>query len=292
MLVMLLQTTVNGLLLGGLYAMASIGFSMAWGIMGVINMAQGSFIMLGAYISYWVFSSIGIDPFLSIPISMSILFVFGYLIQFFFINRIMKISLLLSLILTYGIDLILINIIILIFSRNFYAVNTTYSSVALAVGPVLISYIRLALLLAALLLAGGFYLFLKKTRSGQAILAVALDKEVAKLMAINSERVYALTFAVSAALAGAAGSLASMVFPISPNMGNQFIGAVFVISVLGGLGSIEGCVVAGIIYGVIQAFTSFLIGISYENTVAAAMFVLILIIRPQGLFGKRYYGEI
>ena len=289
---MLLQTIANGLLVGGLYATASIGFSMVWGVMGVINLAHGAFIMIGAYITHWLFTSMGIDPFVTIPIAMIVLFVLGYLLQSFLINRIMKTSLLLSLILTFGIDMILINVVIMVFSNDFFSVNTGYSGMALEIGPVLLPYVRLSIFAFALILAGGFYVFLKKSRAGQAILATALDKEVARLMSINPGRIYALTFAAGAALAGAAGALASMIFPISPNMGNEFIGAVFVITVLGGIGSIEGCVIAGMLYGLIQTFASLMIGISYQNVVAFAIFLLILVLRPQGLFGKRYYGEI
>lgn len=289
---MLIQTIINGLLLGGLYATATIGFSMVWGVMGVINLAHGAFIMVGAYVSYLLFAKAGIDPFLSIPLSMAVLFVIGYFLQAVLLNRVMKFSLLLSLILTFGIDMILINVIVLLFSSDFRSVNTTYSGSALALGGSLIPTVRFAIFGFALLLAGAFYLFIRKTRAGQAILATALDKEIARLMAINPYRVYSLTFATGAALAGAAGSLASMFFPISPIMGREFIGAVFVITVLGGIGSIEGCVLAGLLYGLIQAFTSYLLGVHFQNIVAFAVFIAILVMRPQGLLGKRFYGEI
>lgn len=289
---MLFQTIINGLLLGGLYAVATIGFSMVWGVMGVINLAHGAFIMIGAYASYWAFTHLGLDPFLTIPLSMALLFVIGYCLQATIINHIMRVSLLLSLILTFGIDMILINLVVILFSSDFLSVNTAYSGGSLKLGSLLIPYVRLATFLLALALAGTFYVFLKRTRAGQAILATALDKEVARLMAVNPYRVYSLTFAAGAALAGAAGSLASMLFPISPNMGKEFIGAVFVITVLGGIGSVEGCVLAGLLYGLIQSIASLLLGVNYQNVVAFAVFLLILVLRPQGLFGKRFYGEI
>lgn len=289
---MLIQTIINGLLLGGLYATATIGFSMVWGVMGVINLAHGAFIMIGAYTSYFLFVKAGIDPFLAIPFSMVVLFVIGYCLQAVLINRVMRFSLLLSLILTFGIDMILINVIVLLFSSDFRSVNTAYSGSAIEIGGAMIPYVRLATFGFALLLAGAFYLLIRRTRAGQAILATALDKEIARLMAISPSRVYSLTFAAGAALAGAAGSLASMLVPISPIMGREFIGAVFVITVLGGIGSIEGCVLAGLLYGMIQSFTSYLIGVNYQNIVAFAIFLAILIVRPQGLLGKRFYGEI
>jgi len=288
---MLGQTIINGLLLGGLYAISAIGFSMVWGVMGIINMAHGSLIMVGAYVSYFAFSSLGIDPFLSLPLSMALLFVFGYGIQRILLNRLMRTSLLLSLVLTFGLDLVLANIAQLIFSADLRSVNTFYTSCSFAVGPLLIPYVRLAVFLLALVLAGGFYAFLNRTKAGQAILATALDKETARLMGIDPLQVYALTAGAGAALAGAAGSLASMLFPISPSMGLSFIGSVFVITVLGGIGSIEGAVLAGLVYGLIQSFAASLFGVNYQEIVAFVIFLVILVLRPQGLLGKRFYGE-
>jgi branched-chain amino acid transport system permease protein len=151
--------------------------------------------------------------------------------------------------------------------------------------------VRLAAALFSLLLAAGLYLLLNRTRIGQAILATALDREAARLMGIYPERVYALTAGIGAALAGAAGCLASTLFPITPWLGLSFIGAVFVITVLGGIGSVEGAVIAGFIYALIQAFAASYLGINYQEVVAFTMFILILVLRPQGLFGKRFYGE-
>ena len=286
------QIIVNGLLLGGLYGMASIGFSMVWGIMGIINLAHGSFIMVGAYVTFVAFTYFGIDPILSIPLSMVVLFCLGYSVQTLLLNRLMRTSLLLSLALTFGLDLVLINLAVLIFSADLRSVNTAYSIRSLAIGGLLIPYVRLMAFTLALFLAGAFYLFFNRTKAGQAILATALDKEVARLMGINPFRCYALAAGAGAALAGAAGSLASMLFPISPSMGTSFIGSVFVVTVLGGIGSIEGAVYAGLIYGLIQAFAASYFGVNYQEIVAFSMFLLILLLRPQGLLGKRFFGEI
>jgi len=159
------------------------------------------------------------------------------------------------------------------------------------VGTVLIPTVRLAVCGLALLLAWGFHEFLARTRAGQAILATALDRETARLMGINPTTVYALTAGAGAALAGAAGSLSSMLFPISPQLGNSFIGAVFVVTVLGGIGSLGGAILAGFIYGLIQAFASAYFGVNTQAIVAFAFFLGVLVLRPQGLFGKRFFGE-
>lgn len=288
---MLSQTIVNGLLLGGIYGLATIGFSMVWGVMGVINLAHGAYIMIGAYVAYVAFERFGIDPFLSIPIAMAVLFVLGYALQRLVINRILKTGLLLSLALTFGIDLILVDVIVLLFSSDLRSVKTSYASSAIELGSVLIPTVRLAVCGLALFLAWGFHEFLARTRAGQAILATALDRETARLMGINPTTVYALTAGAGAALAGAAGSLSSMLFPISPQLGNSFIGAVFVVTVLGGIGSLGGAILAGFIYGLIQAFASAYLGVSTQAIVAFAFFLGVLVLRPQGLFGKRFFGE-
>lgn len=288
---MLSQTIVNGLLLGGIYGLATIGFSMVWGVMGVINLAHGSYIMIGAYVAYIGFDRYGIDPFLSIPLAMAILFVIGYAVQRLMINRILKTGLLLSLALTFGLNLILVDLFVLMFTSDLRSVKAGYASNALELGSVLVPNVRLAACGLALLLAWGFHEFLARTRAGQAILATALDRETAQLMGIKPLTVYALTAGAGAALAGAAGSLASMLFPVSPLLGNSFISAVFVVTVLGGIGSLGGAILAGFIYGLIQAFASTYLGASTQQIVAFVFFLAVLILRPQGLFGKRFFGE-
>lgn len=288
---MLTQTIINGLLLGGIFGLATIGFSMVWGVMGVINLAHGAYIMIGAYVAYVAFERFGVDPFLTIPLAMAVLFVIGYAVQRLLINRILKTGLLLSLALTFGLDLILTDVFVLLFTSDLRSVRTSYASNSIEIGTALVPTVRLAVCALALLLAWGFHAFLARTRAGQAILATALDRETARLMGINPLTVYALTAGAGAALAGASGSLASMLFPISPHLGNSFIGAVFVVTVLGGIGSLGGAILAGFIYGLIQAFASAYLGVNTQAIVAFAFFLGVLILRPQGLFGKRFFGE-
>lgn len=288
---LLAQSIINGLLLGGLYGVAAVGFSMVWGVMGIINLAHGAYIMIGAFVSYLLFTHAGVDPFVSIPAAMAVLFAVGYAVQAWILNPVMRTSLLLTLALTFGLDLVIVDGFNMIFSSNFRAVNTGYSSTSIAVGDVLIPYVRLATFGIALILAVALYLFMNRTKAGQAILATALDRDVARLMGINPERVFALTAGAGAALAGGAGALASMLIPISPAMGQTFIGAVFVITVLGGVGNVPGAVVAGFLYGLIQSIASMTLGVSYQEIVAFSLFLAILIFRPQGLFGRRLFGE-
>ncbi len=288
---MLLQTLINGLLLGGLYGVAAIGFSIVWGVMGIVNLAHGSFIMMGAYIAYLAFTYLGIDPYLSIPIAMVVMFVLGYALQAFLLNHVMRTSPLLSLALTFGVDLVLINIAVLLFTSDFRSVNAGYAGQSVEFMSALLPYDRLANFVIALLLAGAFYWFLKHTKLGFSILATALDRETVRLMGVNPTRIYSLTAGLGAALAGGAGCLASTLFPISPAMGTPFLAAAFVVTVLGGIGSIEGAVIGGVLFGLIQAFAAHFLGVSFQEIVAFVAFLVILVLRPQGLMGKKFFGK-
>ncbi len=289
---MLAQTIVNGLLAGGMYGIATAGFSMVWGVMGIINLAHGAYIMIGAYIAFVLNRQLNLDPFAAMPAAALALFVLGYAIQRFLLNPVMRTSVLLTLAVTFGVDLFLVDLFVKIFTSDVRAVNTLYSSTSFFAGPVLVSYVRLAAAIISLLLALGLALLLNRTRMGQAILATALDKEAARLMGIFPEQIYAITAGFGAALAGAAGCLASTIYPITPGLGLSFIGAVFVITVLGGIGSVQGAVIAGFVYALIQSFAAAYLGVNYQEIVAFSLFLVILVLRPRGLFGKRFFGEI
>jgi branched-chain amino acid transport system permease protein len=288
---MLAQATVNGILLGGLYGLATVGFSMVWGVMGVINLAHTSFITLGAYVTYVLFTQFGVDPLLAMPVAMLAMFVLGYGIQLLILNRIIRTSLLLSLVVTFGIDLVLTDATVIAFTSDVRSVNASYASTSVAVFGTLVPLVRLIAAGLSLAIGIAFFVFLRRASLGQAILATALDREISNLMGINPQKVFALTAGAGAALAGAAGSLSSMLFPVSPTMGVSFLGAVFVITVLGGIGSVEGCIVAGFLYGLVQAWAAYWLGTNFQEIVAFAMFLGVLVVRPQGLFGRAFFGE-
>jgi branched-chain amino acid transport system permease protein len=217
--------------------------------------------------------------------------VLGYGIQRLILNRIIRTSLLLSLVVTFGIDLVLTDATVLAFTSDVRSVNASYASTSVAVFGTLVPLVRLLAAGLSLALGIAFFVFLRRASLGQAILATALDREMSNLMGINPQKVFALTAGAGAALAGAAGSLSSMLFPVSPTMGVSFLGAVFVITVLGGIGSVEGCIVAGFLYGLVQAWAAYFLGTSFQEIVAFAMFLGVLVVRPQGLFGRAFFGE-
>jgi|SRR5579872_191785 len=288
----MLQTLVNGILLGGLYACIGVAFSLLYGVMNLLNLAHGSLIMIGGYISFFAFQRLGVDPFLSLPLSMISLFIIGYFIQRVIINRVVDANIFMVMILTFGIDLILVNVALLLWSADYRTLNTAYSSQNVQIGPVVIPFLRLAVFCAALLLTAALALFMRFTGTGQAIQATALDRYAARLIGIDVMQIYAVTFGISAALAGAAGTLLAMVMPIYPEVGGPLTLKAFIVAVLGGLGGLYGALVGGILLGVVELVGAYVIGPSYQVGIGVAMLLAVLIFRPQGILGKRFFSEI
>lgn len=289
---MIYQIISNGLLLGGLFAVVAMGFSIVWGVMNLVNLAHGAFIMLGAYITFWVFELWGIDPFLSIPISMVILFCIGYFIQRYIINLVIRAQVFMILILTFGLEILIMNLSTVAWTGNYRSVATSYSGANIEIGPIIIPSVRLAIFLIALVITVGLYFFMSKTKTGNAIKATSLDKEAAQLVGVNIGKMYAITFAIGGALAGAAGSLLAIISAISPYMGGPYTLKAFVICVLGGLGSIIGLVIGGIILGMTESVGTVLLGPGYADAISFVILVIILAIRPEGILGKKFFAEV
>ena len=286
---MLLQAVINGLLFGAVYATIGIGFSLVWGVMNIINVAHGSFIMVGAYLSYTLYAVAGIDPFLSIPLVMAALFVIAYVIQKFSLNRVVRGSVFITLTFTFGLQILIANVCLLIWSADYRSVKLPYSSAGFQIGEVVIPLVRLGIFAVALILTGLFYVFMRKTKTGIAINATALNFEGAKTVGIDVYNIYAITFGVSAALAGAAGCLISPIMSVNPFVGGPLVAKAFVIAILGGLGSTIGALVGGMVLGLVETVGTVFIPSSYQELLGFSVLVLVLVFRPQGLLGKRFY---
>jgi branched-chain amino acid transport system permease protein len=286
---MLLQAVINGLLFGAVYATIGIGFSLVWGVMNIINIAHGSFIMVGAYLSYTLYAVAGIDPFLSIPLVMAALFVIAYVIQKFSLNRVVRGSVFITLTFTFGLQILIANVCLLIWSADYRSVKLPYSSAGFQIGEVVIPLVRLGIFAVALILTGLFYLFMRRTKTGIAINATALNFEGAKTVGIDVYNIYAITFGVSAALAGAAGCLISPIMSVNPFVGGPLVAKAFVIAILGGLGSTIGALVGGMVLGLVETVGTVFIPSSYQELLGFSVLVLVLVFRPQGLLGKRFY---
>lgn len=280
------QVAINGLLVGGLYALMALGLSLVWGVMDVINIAHGAFIMLGAYTTYWLHQA-GIDPLISLPISLGLLFIVGFLLQKYLINLVIRAELFITLLLTFGIEILIMNLALVAWTANVRRVTTSYSGASLSAGGLTIPLVRIIAFITALILAGVLFLLLERTRMGRAIRATSQDLLAARLTGTNVSNTYAITFGLGAGLAGAAGSLWSMLFPITPTMGGVLTLKSFVVSVIGGLGTMAGPVVGGLVLGLAENFTSAYVSTTLPNLVSFGLLVLTLIVRPRGILGGR-----
>ncbi len=286
---MIMQIIINGLLIGGLYATVGIGFSLVWGVMRVINLTHGGMIMLGAYISYTLFEYAKIDPFLSIPISMIVLYFLGIFMEKYIVDPIIKAGIFMTITLTFGLEMILENIILLIWSGNYRSITTFYSGNSFEFLGATVSLVRFFMFIAAIAITIILYLFMYKTKTGSAIRATALNREGAQMVGVNISRIYRITFGIGAALAGASGALLSSVYTISPSMASSLIGKAFIVTVLGGLGSVNGAIFGGIVLGLAESFGSEYLGTGFQEATGFILLVLVLALRPQGLLGRKFF---
>jgi branched-chain amino acid transport system permease protein len=282
-----LQIAANGLVLGGLYACIAVGFSLVWGVLNVINILHGTFIVLGSYVAFFAYNYAGIHPFVSVVIAGVLLYVLGHGIQASMVNRVIAAPVLITLTLTFGLDLILNNAMLVAFTADYRSINLARPLGTIEIGPVFLPGDRVAAMALALLLTLGLYQLLRHSRIGRAIVAVRLDRDAAALMGVDVKSINAVTFGIGALMAGAAGALLSIIYPISPLNSSLFLGKAFVVCVLGGLGSVPGAMVGGIVLGLIESFSASWFGPEYAVTVSFALLIAILALRPTGLMGKR-----
>jgi len=287
-----LQVLINGILLGGVYGCAAMGFSVIWGVMNLINLAHGSMIILGAYITYIVNTTTGLDPFLTIPISGLVLFLLGFVVQKYLINLVIGGSVFMTLILTFGLDLVLINTNLFLFTADLRSITPWYSGLGWQIETLRIPFTRLGVFVFSLTLTLILFLFMNRTKLGNAIKATSFDKDAAGLVGVDILKVYAITFGIGAGMAGMTGSLISMIYSFSPVLGDTFTMKSFVIVVLGGLGSIPGAIMGGLILGIAENFASVLLEPGYKDAISFILLVVILVLRPRGILGKQFFAEV
>jgi branched-chain amino acid transport system permease protein len=285
MLEILVQAVVNGLLIGGIYALVSIGVTLIFGVVKIVNFAQGEFVMIGMYISFFLAKSAGIDPLLSLLVSMPALFVIGVLIQHFLIRRVLGLGDMPQIFLTFALSLLLLNLALLLFTANYRTVETPYSEAAIHIGPIYIAVAKLIAFAVAMALSAALWVFLRATDLGKAMRAAAQNRDVAMLMGINPDRVFAVAVGVALALAGAAGSLLMPFYPAYPLVGQVFVLMAFVAVVLGTLGNVVGALLASLMMGVAESLGIQFVGADSGLIVVFVMLLLTLAIRPSGLFG-------
>jgi len=281
-----LQSLVNGILLGGMYAACSLGFSLAFGVMGVVNLAHGDFVMLGAFITYWLFVGTGLDPFLTLPFCLVTLFALGMFLQRFAINRLVGTPPIMTYLLTFGFHLILANSALRAWTADYRTVNPDYAGKTMELLGLVLPYTRLFTFGVAMVLICGLYLLLYRTEIGRAIRATAQDREMARLLGVRIFRVYIFTFGLAAAITGLAGSLISTTLVIHPQMGLPYTIVAFFAVVLGGMGYVPGTLWGGLILGLLESLTTSYLPAGTSLTLTFFLLLLMLILRPRGILGK------
>jgi branched-chain amino acid transport system permease protein len=282
------QHALNGLLQGFILALIGLGFSMVWGILNIINLAHAAFIMLAAYLTYFLWAGPGVDPFVALPLMMATLFVVGYVVQSRVINLVMRATVLTTFLLTFGIEALLVNVALRLWTADNRQSKPFYANVSLDLGGLHLPYTQLGAAIVVLAITLLLYLFLDRTRTGSSIRAVGQNRVAAQLMGIDIARTYALTFAISAALAGAAGTLLSTTSGFSPPSFGIFNILAFSVVVLGGLGSIPGALVGGLAFGLVTEFAGTYV-LEAREVVVFAILLLVLVVRPTGLLGRQGY---
>ncbi len=291
-----LQTLISGILLGGLYAVIGLGMTLIMGVMKIINLAHGELMMVAMYIAFWLFSLLGVDPYVSLLVTIPALFVLGVVIQRTLISPVLKVDSILpenQVILTVGIGMILANLATMFFSSDYRSTPVSYAADAWYLSDYWRSSpIELSLSVPwtvsfgfALAITAALWWFLQHTDTGKAIRATAQDKDAALMMGINVERMTMVTFGLGAALVGAAGSLFIPMYYLYPALGGKFTLIAFVITILGGLGSTQGAIIGGIILGVFESMTATYIGMGWAPVGRFVIFVACLVFLPRGVAG-------
>ncbi|MBF0506494.1 MAG: branched-chain amino acid ABC transporter permease [Nitrospirae bacterium] len=281
----LLQQLADGLLIGLMYSLVAIGLTLIWGVMNIVNFAHGEFLMLGMFTSFWLFTLFGIDPIFSIPICFVGMFVMGTLIYRFIVSKVMKGPVLAQLVVTFGVSIFISNLAVYFWTPDFRLLPATMLQGTWQIGGVDLSIPKVAASFGSVIASVSMFFFLKRTKTGKAILATEMDREAALLMGINTERINSLSFGIGAALVGVAGAFLSTYYYIYPQVGGLFGTIAFCVVALGGFGSIEGAFIAGILVGLAQTLGGFYFDPSYKYAIVFMIYLITIWIRPQGLLG-------
>jgi branched-chain amino acid transport system permease protein len=284
---MLGQYVLNGLLIGGLYACIAVGFSLVWGVLNVINMLHGSMVVLGAYLCLYGVQHLELPLYAVVPVVCCVLFIFGYAIQRGLLNRVVTQPILITLTLTFGLDLIVNNLILQIFSATPRSLVTNYGMIEFM--GLRVPVVRVAGMLVAGILTLLLYWLLRHSKVGRAIIAVRMDRHAAALMGIRIPHIYALTFGIGALMAGAAGCAMALIYPVTPMLAGVFLGKAFVICVLGGLGSVPGAIIGGLVLGIVEGVGTLTLGQQWATSVGFLMMMAVIVLFPTGIAGKKGY---
>lgn len=285
------QSLLNGLLLGGIYAVAALGLSLVFGIMDIVNLAHGHMLMVGAYVAILLFGVLGVTPIIGMVVAFVVLFVLGMALQRFLLERVVGEGLEQPIIVLFGLALMLQSIGRILVGSQSQATEIGIPGEAISIGTATLSFPRVVTFVISVVLILGTWAFLKYTTTGLAIRATAQNSSAAQYMGIDTDNIYVLTLGLGTGLAGAAGALLSMLFPIDPFVGWSYLLKAFAVVVLGGVGSVAGTLVGGLILGVSENVGVLYLGGGFRDIISFTIFLLVLLVRPHGLFGSSGGGE-
>ncbi|MBL8661575.1 MAG: branched-chain amino acid ABC transporter permease [Candidatus Odyssella sp.] len=288
---MLGQVLVSGILVGGIYALVAVGLNIVFGVLRIINFAHGEYLMMSMYGAYWLWR-MGIDPYLAAFLVVPAMALFGALSERYLVRYTLAAHAHVKIFVTLGLSIALQNLALLLFKADYLNVRTSYQTSTLDLAGFAFSVPRLVAFGALLVTAASLYAFLRYTDFGKAIRATAQDATTARLMGIDVERVYMVTFAIGAAVVGVTGCLLIPIYYVFPTVGIDFVVVAFVVVVLGGLGSIPGAIAGGLLIGIVEQFSGFFVETSLRQVVYFLIFIAVLAVRPAGLFGQRGAEEI
>jgi branched-chain amino acid transport system permease protein len=279
----MLQALVDGLLLGGVYGVISTGLSLVFGVLGVVNFAQAEFLMIGMYVAWFAWRYFGLDPLFGSILSFVLVFGIGYLVQRLLIGRVLKASPAAQVFLTVGLLIVLENTALLLFGSDFRSVSVPYQVEGFRLGEVSVGAPYLYAFVAAVLLSVALWLFLDRSWTGRAIRAVAQDPMAATLVGLDARRAYGIAFGLGVALTAFGGAVILPYISVSPTIGGQFVVIMFTVVVLGGLGSVTGALVGGLVVGIVQSVSTVFFPVQLQNLCLFVIFIAVLALRPQGL---------
>ena len=283
----LLSATINGLLLGGIYTLVASGLTLIYGVLHIINFAHGSMLMLAMFGVFYLLTKLGVDPYAALLIMVPAMYLLGYLLYRGLIGKLSNGKDENILLITLGLSILIENLALMFFKGDTRTISVSYSDTMVELGPTLVAMPKLISFVAAMVLCGLLGLFISRTDTGKAIRAVAKERVGARLVGINVDRVFAISYGIGLATLGAAACLLMPIFYVSPTTGHVFVMVAFTVVVLGGMGSFLGAVVGGLIVGLTESFGGLFLGESLGQIGISLIFILILLLRPQGLFGGK-----
>jgi branched-chain amino acid transport system permease protein len=281
------QLIASTILLGGIYALIAVGLTLIFGVMRVVNFAHGEFLMLGMYLAFWAFALLQLDPYLTLVLSLPLIFAVGWLSYRAVMRPVIHASHNVQIFTTVGLSIALQNLALVLWTADSHFVRTGYYSVVVRIGSAVLNLAQIVAFAVAVLFTAALFAFLRWSYTGKVMRATAQDRQAASLMGIDTGRIFALTWAVGITCVGVAGVLLSPIYPVYPTVGLQFVLIAYVAVVLGGLGDMAGALISSLIVAAVEVVGSYVIGTAWKEVLYLLLFIVILVVRPAGLFGQR-----